>query len=169
LYLLRESFQLMNYLLPGSCIILMLVSCQYRHEATTEDRAVVKDSVDRMMTRISADITKGGPRQWLTYFEDDPGFFMASDGTLKFGDFASATTYTRDSLPQIISRITLNWDHLRIDPLNREYAYVGADFDEDITLTNGQKVSDVGFFTAVAHFDGGTWKLRNLNWASKPR
>jgi len=134
-----------------------------------EDRTVVKDSVAGLMMRISGDITKGGPKQWLTYFENDPGFFMASDGAVKFGDFESAATYTRDSLPQIISRITLTWDRLRIDPISQEYAYVGADFDEDITLANGQKVSDVGFFTAVAHFDGTTWKLRNLDWASKPR
>jgi hypothetical protein len=159
----------MNYFVVGACIMVMFYSCQYRQEATVEERAVVKDSVTGMMMRISADITKGGPRQWLSYFEDDPGFFMASDGTVKFGDFQSATAYTRDSLSLIMSRISLTWDHLRIDPLDRNFASIGADFSEDITLTNGQKVSDVGFFTAVAHFDGTTWKLRNLCWASKPR
>lgn len=147
----------------------MLCSCRGKRELPGADRTTVKDSVTGLMMRIGADISKSGPTRWLNYFEDDPGFFMASDGAVKFGDFQSAKTYTRDSLPQIISRILLTWDHLRIDPLNREYAYVGTDFDEDITLTNGQKVSDVGFFAAVAHFDGTTWKLRNLNWASKPR
>jgi hypothetical protein len=159
----------MKYLYFGFCLTLIFCSCENRRAATGDDRTAVKDSVAGLMMRISGDITKGGPKQWLTYFENDPGFFMASDGAVKFGDFVSAATYTRDSLPQIISRIKLTWDHLRIDPLDREYACVGADFDEDITLTNGQNVSDVGFFTAVAHFDGITWKLRNLNWASKPR
>jgi hypothetical protein len=159
----------MKHLLFGCCMLTMLCSCQNRHEATATERAVVKDSVTRMMTRISADITKGGPTQWLTYFEDDPGFFMSSDGAVKFSDFRSASTYTRDTLPGIMSRISLTWTHLHVDPLDQEYASIGANFNEEITLTNGQGMSFEGFFSAIAHFNGTVWKLRNLNWAAKPR
>lgn len=136
---------------------------------TDEERAAIKDSVTRMMAQISANVTKDGPTQWLAYFEDDPGFFMASDGAVKFGDYRSATTYTRDTLPQIMSRISLSWRHLHVDPLATGFAAIGADFSEDIRLTSGHLISDSGFFTAIAHFDGTTWKLRNLNWASKLR
>jgi hypothetical protein len=159
----------MNHFLFSCCILAMLCSCQNRHEATAADRAVVKDSVTAMMTRVSSDITKGGPAQWVIYFDDDPGFFMATDGAVKFGDFPSATTYTHDTLPKIMSRVSLTWTHLRIDPLDREFASIGADFNEDITLASGQAMSSSGFFTAIAHFDGTTWKLRNLNWAPKSR
>jgi hypothetical protein len=159
----------MNHFLFGVGMLTMLCACQHRHEATPAERASVKDSVTRMMTRISADITKGGPTQWLPYFEDDPGFFMASDGAVKFGDYLSATTYTRDTLPHLISRISLTWIHLHVDPLNRKFASIGADFSEDITLSNGQAMSIAGFFTAIAHFNGTSWKLRNMSWAIKPR
>jgi hypothetical protein len=94
---------------------------------------------------------------------------MASDGAVKFSDFPSATTYIRDTLPHIMSRISLTWSHLRVDPLDPEFASIGADFSEDITLANGQAMSITGFFSAVAHFDGTSWKLRNLSWATKPR
>ena len=157
----------MNHFIFCCCLLAVLFSCQNRHEVSAVERATVADSITRMMMRISADITKGGPTQWLTYFEDDPGFFMTSDGAVKFGDFHSASTYTRDTLPQLMSRISLTWGNLRVDPLNREFASIGADFSEDITLTGGQSFSITGFFSAIGHFNGTTWKLRNLNWATK--
>ncbi|HXB32605.1 MAG TPA: hypothetical protein VNV35_04255 [Puia sp.] len=159
----------MNHFLCGCCIVVMLCSCHDQREIPGAQRAAVKDSVTGLMMRISADISKGGPTQWLNYFDDNPGFFMATDGAVKFGDFQSATTYTRDTVPQFMSRISLTWDHLRIDSLTPEFASIGADFSEGVTLTNGQTMSYTGFFTAVAHYDGTKWKLRDLNWAGKPR
>jgi hypothetical protein len=159
----------MNHFLIGCCMLTMVCSCKDEHEATAKESAKVKDSVTRMMTRISEDLTKGGPAQWPAYFEDDPAFFMASDGAVKFSDYPSAITYTRDTLPRLISHISLTWMHLRVDPLDREFASIGADFSEDIMLTGGQAIAVAGFFSAIAHFNGTTWKLRHLNWAIKPR
>jgi hypothetical protein len=158
----------MNHFLYAGCILAMLCSCQRKRETPGADHVAVKDSVTGLMMRISADITKSGPTQWLNYFEDNPGFFMASGGEVKFGDFRSATTFTRDSLPLIMSRISLIWANLRIDSLSPEFASIGADFSEDVTLTNGHTGSFRGFFTSIAHFDGTKWKLRDLNWAGKP-
>jgi hypothetical protein len=160
---------MLSRFLFGFSVLLLLWSCRRQPAMTDEERAAIKDSVIRMMTQISVDITKGGPTQWLPYFEDDPGFFMASDGAIKFGDYRSATMYIRDTLPQIMSRISLTWRNLHVDPLTPEFAAISADFSEDIRLSGGQAISDSGFFTAIAHFDGTTWKLRNLNWASKLR
>ena len=159
----------MNHFLCGCCIVVMLCSCHDQREIPGAQRAAVKDSVTGLMMRISADISKSGPTQWLNYFDDNPGFFMATDGAVKFGDFQSATTYTRDTVPQFMSRISLTWDHLRIDSLTPEFASIGADYSEGVTLTNGQTMSYTGFFTAVAHYDGIKWKLRDLNWAGKSR
>jgi hypothetical protein len=159
----------MNRFLFGSAVLLMLGACQARREGTTAQLAVVKDSVTDMMSRISADITNGGPTKWLGYFEDDPAFYMTSDGAVKFPDIQSAITYTRDSLPHIISKIALNWKKVRVDPLTTEFASIGADFNEDLTLPDGQTLSFSGYFTAVAHFNGGGWKLRNLSWDVIPR
>jgi hypothetical protein len=155
--------------LSGFCALFILCSCEHEQAANRTAHAAVKDSVTRMMTQISADITKGGPTKWLAWFEDDPGFFMASDGVVKFGDYRSAIAFTRDTLPHIISRISLTWNNLRVDSLTPELAAVGADFKEEIAMSSGQAITDSGFFSAIAHFDGMGWKLRDLNWASKFR
>lgn len=168
-YIVSGGFQIMNRFLFAGCILAMLCSCHDKREMPGAEGAAVKDSVTRLMMRISADVSKSGPTQWLNYFEDNPEFFMALDGAVKFGDFQSATTYTRDTVPQIMSRVLLTWEHLRIDSLTPEFAFIGTDYSEAVTLTNGQTSSFTGFFTAIAHYDGAKWRLRNLNWAGKPR
>jgi hypothetical protein len=155
----------MNHFLSGCFALVVLSACQNGHTMTATQRTAEKDSVTAMMTLISRDITNGGPTQWLEWYEDDPGFYMSSDGEVKFSDYPSAVAYTRDSLPRMMSHITLAWSHLHIDPLTPEFAAIGADFKEDVTLTGGQAITFSGFFNALAHFNGATWRIRNMNWA----
>ncbi len=159
------------YTLTLCCAFLMMTlfsRCTYRNpELTAETNSIVKDSVTQMAAHISIDVSTHGPAAWLNYFENAPGFFMASDGMLVFKDYPTAKSYTLNTVVKNFKKIDLNWKNLRVDPLTATYASMGADFHEDITLANGQNLSVGGYVTATAHFDGTRWKLRNMNWAIK--
>jgi hypothetical protein len=158
------------YLMAPCCTLMMIVftGCTYSNpQLIGVESSAVKDSVTQMAARISIDISTHGPAAWLNYFENSPGFFMASDGMLVFKDYKTAKTYTLDTVVKNFKKIDLSWKNLKIDPLTANYASLGADFHEDITLANGQSLSIGGYVTATAHFDGSKWRLRNMNWAIK--
>jgi hypothetical protein len=149
--------------------MLLIFSCKNNTaKLTTEERKLVTDSVTRMATNISNDISAKGPAAWLNYFENDPGFFMASGGMLVFRNYTVAKSYTLDTVAKNFKKISLDLANVKVDPLTVNYASLGADFHEDIVLANGQSLSVGGYVTATAHFDGSKWRLRNLNWAIKP-
>jgi hypothetical protein len=154
--------------LLGLISLLLMISCQNNNvRLTAEESAAVKESVTQLAANISMDLTSKGPAAWVNYFENDPGFFMASNGMLVFKDYKTAKTFTLDTVAKKFKKINLSWKNLKIDPLTATYASFGADFHEDIVLANGKALAADGYFTATAHFDGTRWKLRNMNWAMK--
>jgi hypothetical protein len=149
-------------------VIGVTISCQNNHpQLTTEQSKLVKDSVFKLTADIATNISTKGPAAWLNYFEDTPGFFMASDGQLAFTDYPSAKAFILNTLVKSIPHIKLRWENLRIDPLTSNLAAMGADFHEDITNAAGNSLPFDGYFTATAHFNGHSWKLRNLHWSIK--
>jgi hypothetical protein len=161
-------YQLLKY----CCVLAIasITSCKNTRppQWSSAEKYAVKDSVTIMAVNISTDVSAHGPSAWINYFENDPGFFMASGGTLVFEDYVTAVSYTRDTVAKNFKKISLGWKRIKVDPLTADYAAMGADFHEDIVLANGQNLSVEGYFTATAHFDGSRWKLRNMNWAIKP-
>jgi hypothetical protein len=129
-------------------------------------RALIKDSVDRMMQNIARDITSNGPSAWLIYFKDSPDFFMASDGKLAFHDHESARLFIENTLVKNISHINLRWSDLRIDPLTTGFASAGAEFHEEISDSSGKMTPYDGYFTGVAESTDRGWQLRSAHWSS---
>ena len=132
-----------------------------------ESKKLVTDSSSNLMLHIARDISAKGPIAWVDYFEDAPGFFMASGGQLALKDHESAVLFVKNTLVKTMPQIKLRWQNVKIDPINDNSSAIGADFHEDITLANGTTMPFGGYFTAVAHFDGKSWKLRNLHWSIK--
>ena len=170
-YLDKIMKKLTLYSLTLCCAFLMMVlftRCAYHNtQLTPAENSTVKDSVTQMAAHISTDVSTHGPEAWVNYFENGPRFFMASGGMLVFKDYNTARSYTLDTVVKNFKKITLNWKNVRVDPLTAIYAAMGADFHEDIVLTNGQNLWVEGYFTATAHFDGRRWRLRNMNWATR--
>jgi hypothetical protein len=129
-------------------------------------RALVADSVNRMMQGIARDITANGPSAWLIYFEDSPDFFMASDGKLAFQDHESARLFIENTLVKNISHINLIWSDIRIDPLTPGLASAGATFHEEISDSAGKITPYDGYFTGVAERTDRGWQLRSAHWSS---
>jgi hypothetical protein len=149
------------------CFLLILfISCKTKSTSMgVQESELVKDSVSLMTDHIISDLTLKGPIAWLDYFEDSPGFFMAVQGTLAFGDFQSANAYIRDTLVKTFRQISLKWDHLRIDPLTSTMAFIGTGFHEDIIDSSGRKLSQGGYFSALAVKTFRGWQLRNVHWS----
>lgn len=144
------------------------LSCHHHgHRPDGVKLSQVKDSVTRLAANISQDISTNGPKAWLNYFEDSPDFFMASNGVLSFHDHQSAETFIRDTLTKTITKITLRWEHLRIDPLSPRIASMGAGFHEDMVFAGGKTGAIDGYFTGIAMDTHKGWKLRNAHWSIK--
>jgi len=120
-----------------------------------------------MASNIARDVSAKGPSAWLNYFQDSPDFFMANDGRLTFHNYQSAKAFIQDTLVKSISKITLNWSHMRIDPLTSRLAAIGSDFHEDITFANGKPLPLDGYFSGIAIQTKTGWKLRNAHWSIK--
>ena len=125
----------------------------------------VQDSVRLMVGSIANDVTSDGPVAWLTYFEQTPGFFMASDGKLQFSNNDSATNFIRNTLVKSVSKIGLQWNNIRIEPLSTTLASIAAGFHENITVNPGNTISIDGYFTAIAEQTPKGWKLHNAHWS----
>ncbi len=153
----------MKYLWP---LIFLLNSCNTNDSAlSSKESEIVKDNVSQMTANIVSDLKVKGPIAWLDYFENSPGFFMAVQGALAFGDYQSANTYVRDTLVKTFRQITLQWDHLHIDPLTSTLASVGTGFHEEIIDSAGRKISQEGYFTALVEKTIRGWQLRNVHWS----
>ena len=165
---MNHTFSYFKYLALLLIVISMSVSCQSKNSRlSASETALVKDSVTQLTSKITTDLFKNGPRAWLKYFEDAPGFFMANQGQIAFRDYHSAKVFILDTLIKNIPHIKLQWDRIRIDPLTLNFASIGAGFHEDLTDAGGKTFAFDGYFTGVAHFDGHSWKLRNLHWSIK--
>jgi hypothetical protein len=138
-----------------------------KHPLTAQDSIAVTDSVKLLVNNISQNLGIKGPVIWLDYFDNSPQFFMAADGQLSFTNYQSAKAFIRDTLVKNMSKIMLKWNGLRVDPLTRQFAAIGSNFHEDITLTNRQVLSFDGYFTGIAILTPQGWKLKNAHWSMK--
>jgi len=128
-------------------------------------RAAVTDAVRQFARDVAHDVTREGPAAWRRYFSPSPSFFMASDGQLVFSSAASAARGI-DDLTRTIRSIELRWgDDLRVDPLSADLAVLASSWSELRVAADGGRVTDRGFFTAVAERRDGRWKFRNAHWS----
>jgi hypothetical protein len=147
-------------------LICLFISCQTNHSTpNSKETELVIDGVSLLTSNIAKDLSVYGPIAWLNYFEEEPGFFMASDGKLAFKDYQSANIFIEYTLVKTIPKVKLHWNNLRIDPLTSSLAAVGADFHEDLTDSAGKTFPVDGYFTAIAEETSHGWLLRNLHWS----
>lgn len=147
-------------------LLILLPACHSRVTPgmdEAEGRAV-QDTVRQWAARMAEDVTNGGPKVWLRYFERSPQFFMASEGKLLFPSNDSADAFV-GTLATVISRIDLRWGNIRVDPLASNLALMAAPFHEAITDTAGHVMPADGFFTAIAERTPEGWRLRNAHWS----
>jgi len=155
-----------------SCCIGVLffsfLSCSNKTKALTQQQSTaIRDSVQHMMNMLAKDISDKGPIAWLTYFEKTPDFFMASEGQLVFANDDSATRFIKNTLIKQIRTIGLQWSDMRIDPLTTRFSVVAATWHEEMTDFANGKISQGGYFTAIAEKDAKGWQLRNAHWSVK--
>jgi hypothetical protein len=146
--------------------IFYISSCCYDADSLTQTQySIVKKNVTQMVESIAKNVSDKGPVAWLFYFENTPDFFMVSEGQLKFPNKDTATNFINNTLVHNISKIELHWSNIRIDPLTRELASIGAIFHEDIINVDGKKILVDGYFTGIAHQTSQGWKLHNAHWS----
>ena len=150
-------------------ISVLLFSCQGCKTSLSEDQSrAVKDSVLQLVGMTAKGISTKGPIAWLDYFEDSPGFFMANDGSVQLPDYKTADSFIKNTLVKVISKITLKWSAIRVDPLTSEIAVMAAGYHEDITDASGKTTPYDGYFTALVHKTAKGWKFRDEHWSSAP-
>jgi len=134
---------------------------------TPEDMntGAVHDSARVLMSAIARDVSAQGASAWIKYFDDSTDFFMASDGALAFSDYPTASQFIRDTLINSIPSIQLVWKNIRINPLSPQLAAIGAGFGEDLQNPRGETTHMDGYFTAVARWRAGKWKLQHAHWS----
>lgn len=154
-------------LLISMILIFFIISCCHDADHLTQSQyAMVKHSVQQMTDSIAKNVSDKGPAAWLLYFENTPGFFMASEGQLAFPNIETATNFIHHTLVKSIHKIELHWKSIRIDPLTTKLASIGAIFHEDITDFSGKKIPVDGYFTGIAHQTSQGWKLYNAHWST---
>jgi hypothetical protein len=113
-------------------------------------RAAVIEGVRQLARDAAHGVSREGPAAWHRYFSPTPAFFMASEGQLVFSSAGSAARGI-DDLTHLIRSIELRWsDDLRVDPLTADLAVMGSSWSELRTGVDGARVTDRGYFTAVA-------------------
>jgi hypothetical protein len=154
--------------IPGSlAALIFIVSCS-QPSSPKEELAETKKQINTLAVNIETGISKNGPIGWLTYFEDTPDFFMASNGDLVFKDYKTAHSFISNVLIKTISKIKLNWANIRINAFGENWGSIGADFHEELIDPSGKIIAINGYFTATAHKTSSGWKLRNVQWSIKP-
>lgn len=153
---------------------LVLAACERADNAdsgpglSAATRAAVTEGVRQLARDSAHGVTREGPAAWHRYFSPAPAFFMASEGQLVF---SSASTATRgiDDLTHLIKSIELRWgDDLRVDPLTADLAVMGSSWSELRVGADGARVTEGGYFTAVAERRDGRWMFRNAHWSVMP-
>ena len=151
-------------------LIFFVSSCSHHTDSLTSAQySVVKDSVQRMVESIAADVSRQGPIAWNRWFENSPGFFMVSDGQMVFPDIDKATNFIKNVLVKNMPEIKLHWSNIRIDPVNAAFAGISAAYHEDITDPAGKTTPYDGYFTGIAHKTPEGWKIRNAHWSANTR
>lgn len=150
-------------------LIAIVFSCNHaQQQLTPKQISDVKTEVSKFTVNIANDISTKGPIAWLNFFENSPDFFMASEGQIVFHSYTSAQTFIEDTLVKNISKIRLQWSHIRISVLSTQIASIGSLFHEDMTMAADNTTIPIdGYFTATAILTNDGWKLRNLHWSIK--
>jgi hypothetical protein len=162
------TFSNIKYWLLLAAIALSF-SCNYAKPQLTPDEIWhVQRKVTRLTKNIEKDLSAKGPSAWINYVQDTANFFMANDGKLAFKDSKSAIAFIRDTLVKNTSKINLQWNNMRVDPLSNSIASIGSDYHEEATDKNGKTITWNGYFTATAVLIDDNWKLRNMHWSSVP-
>jgi len=138
------------------------------HSLNLQQTSDVRDSVQLMAASIAHSVSQNGPAAWLQYFENTPGFSMASDGQLVFPGIDTAAHFINNILVKSMYKINLRWSNIRVDPLTTQLASISAGFHEDITDSTGKTIPQDGYFTGIAHKTPQGWKLFNAHWSSRP-
>src|SRR5256885_9652593 len=113
-------------------------------------RGTVTDAERQFAQDVAHEVTREGPAAWRRHFSPGPTFFMASDGQLVFSNAASAARGI-DDLTRTLRSIELRWgDDLRVDPLTPDLAVMASSWSELRVAADGGRVTDRGYFTAVA-------------------
>ena len=161
-----ELTRIKLFVLVGS--ILLISSCHNHTDSLTQAQSsIVRDSVQQMIESIAKAVSHEGPIAWIRYFENSPGFFMASEGQLAFTNKDSLANFLKNTYVKSIIKIELSWSHVRIDPFTSRVAGIAAIFHEDITDTSGRKSPTNGYFTGIAHQTSQGWQLQNAHWSIK--
>lgn len=135
---------------------------------TPKQSAEVLQQVQQMADNIARDVSEQGPTAWLTYFADEPQFFMVSNGELAFTNYDSASVFIKSTLSKTMPAIHLSWNNVRIDPVTENLAVMGAYFHETITDGFGKHLNSDGYFTGTAEKTDKGWQLRNAHWSVNP-
>jgi hypothetical protein len=143
-------------------------SCSTNTESlTSEQFSGVQDSVRLMLASISQNVSQNSPVAWLSYFENEPSFYMASQGELVFPNHDSARIFIDSILVKIMPKIKLQWSNISIDPISINWADARAYYHEDVTDSSGKTRPENGYFTALVHRRKEGWKLRNAHWSTQ--
>ena len=144
-------------------------SCKPNSGLSDADKATVIQNVRNLADSVIVDLSAKGPAAWLGYFENSPGFYMASDGQIAFPDYKAATTFVNDTLAKQFKSVHLKFNNTHITPLSAQYATVGAGFHEDMIDLSGKSMHFDGYFTATAHQSANGWKYLNMHWSVKKK
>lgn len=150
-------------------VAFIAISCKNTTGSLTAKQiSDVQDSVHILGDSIEKFVSQQGPLAWLRYFENSPQFFMAADGQLVFPNIDSAKNFVTNILTKTYRNIELHWSNIRVVPVSLQFAILAANFHEDITYSDGKKLSTDGYFTGTAHETTKGWKLQNAHWSSIP-
>jgi hypothetical protein len=151
--------------------LLLISSCNQRNSSDLSQNqySQVRDSVQEMARQIAIDISRNGPIAWLRHFSDTAAFFMASDGQLMFPNYDSASSFIRNKLVKMLTKIELSWTDTRVDPLNENLAMLAASFKEVMTDSAGGVRKESGYFSGLAQRTIKGWQLRNAHWSLLPQ
>lgn len=136
-------------------------------EFTSVRRDALRDSALAFVASIPDHLVDRGPIGWLDLFATTPDFFMASDGGMAFANRDSAAAFLARFAPTV-SRMTLQFDDLRAEPLAPGLAVVFAGYRETIETTDGTTPRFGGAMTAVVRHGDTGWRLQHLHWSSPP-
>ena len=134
---------------------------------TPDHAAEVSREVKAFAAMVAHDVTQDGPSAWRRHFSEEPTFFMALEGKLQFPDSASAAAGIQE-LTHVMKHIELKWSDVRVDPLTRDLAGMGAGWNEVIDMADGKRVDSGGYFTAIAERRNGRWQFRSAHWSVAP-
>jgi len=147
-------------------IIFLFAACQIKTETPVrKDAASVTDSVRLLLANLQKGLADKGSVVWLDYFDQAPGFYMASDGQIAFKDYQTAKQFIETVLIKKVKTIHLILSDLRIDSLNNSSASIGSGFREDLNDSMGVTTHVDGYLTALVKQTADGWKFGNLHWS----